>query len=191
MRDRPRDRPRLADAEFTRLVDAHQHRLLAFLVSLVGQHESALDLMQETFYDAWRAAQHGDPPFLPGVADAEARRWLFRAGYHHAISWLRRQRLIRFEPLEAPGGALCLPAAGAAFEDRLAEGEAIRTALSQLAHDDVACLILRVVEDFSAAEVAAILRTTPANVHTRLARARQRLRAAYFQTGMPEEQRHR
>lgn len=68
-----------------------------------------------------------------------------------------------------------------AFEDHLAESDILGAALARLAPQDAACLLLRVVHGFSAREAAQILNTTPDNVNTRLARAKQRLRAAYEQ----------
>jgi RNA polymerase sigma factor (sigma-70 family) len=117
------------------------------------------------------------------VDDAERRRWLFRAGSNNAISALRHGRLIRWEPLQ--GLPEQLFGTDASFETRVEEAEALRAALAQLAPHDVACLLLRVVHGFRAAEVGAILDTTPENVNNRLARAKQRLRAAYLQETAP------
>jgi RNA polymerase sigma-70 factor (ECF subfamily) len=173
-------RPRLSHEEFGRLVDRHQHRLHAYLAGLIGHEEQAFDLVQETFCDAWRAAQKGAPPFLPGTDDNEMQRWLFRAGSNNAISLLRRTRLIRWESLERVEEPLL--GAHDTFEDRVAEGEALQEALAQLAPQDVACLLLRVVHGFSSGEVGMILHTSADNVNNRLARAKQRLRVAYFQS---------
>ncbi|HEV2238695.1 MAG TPA: sigma-70 family RNA polymerase sigma factor [Ktedonobacterales bacterium] len=174
----PEATPHLAPEEFAALVDRHQHALHVYLAGLIGNSEQAFDLVQETFCEAWRAARVGSPPFRRGVDDAERRRWLFRVGSNNAISALRHGRLIRWEPLEILPEQLL--GADTPFETRVVEGEALRAALAQLAPQDVACLLLRVVHGLRAAEVAAILDTTPENVNNRLARAKQRLRAAYL-----------
>lgn len=189
MRDNPHGGRQLSHAAFTSLVDTQQHRLLAFLQGIIGRPEPAFDLVQDTFYDAWRSAQRGDAPFVLGTPEDEVRRWLFRAGYNNAISWLRRKRLIHWESLEQidePHTPMMdVPLS---FEDQLAEGDALQSALRQLSPPDVACLLLRVVHGFSAAETGLILHTSADNVNTRLARAKQRLRAAYFQHTVSEEQ---
>ncbi len=168
---------RLSADGFAWLVDCHQHRLHVYLTGLLGHEDQAFDLVQETFYEAWQATQRGVPPFRPGVADAEVQRWLYRAASNNAISLLRRRRLIRWESLEREG---CSELAGDdAFDEQVAESDALQAALRQLTPDDVACLLLRVVHGFSAAEVGAILNTSADNVNNRLARAKQRLRAAY------------
>ncbi|HKB47540.1 MAG TPA: sigma-70 family RNA polymerase sigma factor [Ktedonobacterales bacterium] len=173
----PRATPQLSHEEFARLIDRHQHPLHVYLAGLIGNSEQAFDLVQETFFEAWRAAQTGAPPFLCGTDDAEIRRWLFRAGSNNAISLLRHGRLIRWESLEDVQEQLL---GASAFEDHVAETDALQAALAQLAPQDVACLLLRVVHGFSASEVGAILSTAPENVNNRLARAKQRLRAAYM-----------
>lgn len=179
MRKRTEPDGLLTEDEFARLVDAYQLRLHVYLSGLTGQPEQAFDLTQETFYDAWRAACAAKPPFTPGAAEDDVRRWLYRVATNNAISLLRHHRLIRWEPLD--NHAEALPEEGMAFEDHLAESDILGAALARLAPQDAACLLLRVVHGFSAREAAQILNTTPDNVNTRLARAKQRLRAAYEQ----------
>jgi RNA polymerase sigma-70 factor (ECF subfamily) len=177
MQGPPQGPPRLSREEFARLVDRHQQRLHAYLAGLVGHEEQAFDLVQETFYDAWRAAQKGTPPFLAGADEADVRRWLYRVAFNNAISALRRSRRIRWESLEGVEEESL--GVEDPFEDRVAEGEALQAALAQLSPHDVACLLLRVVHGFSSGEVGLILDTSADNVNNRLARAKRRLRAAY------------
>ncbi len=170
--------PPMSLAAFTELVNRHQAGLQAFLRGFLETREQAHDLAQDTFHAAWRIAQHGTPPFIAEADEDEVRRWLFHTAYCRAIDHLRRRKLIRWEPLETATDAVVggqLPA----FEDALAEGEAVRAALATLAPSDAACLLLRVVHGFSAAEVGAIVGATPEVVTKRLSRAKQRLRAAY------------
>jgi RNA polymerase sigma-70 factor (ECF subfamily) len=163
------------------MVNHYQGALYGFLYGLVGNGEQAHDLTQDTFHDAWLAVKRGAPPFatLRGPSE-DIRRWLFQVAYHRAISLLRRRRLIRFESLEERSEEDEMPESGLSFEALLAEREALHQALGQLTPPDVACLLLRVVQGFSAAEAAAILETTPDNVNKRLSRAKQRLRTAYL-----------
>jgi RNA polymerase sigma-70 factor, ECF subfamily len=196
VRDHANGLPHLSRDDFTCLVECHQRQLHVYLAGLVGHEEQAFDLVQETFCEAWRAAQRGTPPFVPGAAESEMRRWLFRAGSNNAISQLRRRRLIRWQSLDRPDGPEL--AGEGCFDEHLVESDALRTALRQLAPQDAACLLLRIVHGFSAAEVGLILHTSADNVNNRLARAKQRLRAAYArelpgqpgQPGQREEQRH-
>ena len=158
---------------FTELLERCQWPLYTFLRGIVGEEEQARDLAQDAFYDAWRVAQRGLPPFDSDGDEPGMRRWLFHAGYNRAISALRRRRLIQWLPLESVTITL-------SFEDQLAEGQAVRAALASLAPDDAACLLLIVVQGFTAAEAAQIIGATPQAVAKRFARAKQRLRAAYL-----------
>jgi RNA polymerase sigma-70 factor (ECF subfamily) len=194
MRDRHLPDPSMALtlAEFTALVDRHQHSLFVFLHGLLGEAEQAFDLTQDAFHDAWKAARRGAPPFDAGRCDDERRRWLFAAAYHRAVSALRHRALIRWESLDD----LCTQEGmqpeshSPAFEDQIAEGEALRAALTRLSPEDSACLLLRVVQGFSAQEVGEIVGASPAVVTKRLSRAKQRLRVAYLaREPLPEEQR--
>ena len=178
--DKP-SRPALSAVDFTALVNQHQGALIGFLRGLMANDEQARDLAQDVFHDAWRAALRCETPFSSGDAPEAVRRWLFQAAYHRGISALRRRRIIRWESLEAQQEAapeVFLVAGG--FEEVVAEREAVRTALARLAPQDVACLLLRVVQGFGIAEMSEIMGAAPEAVHKRLSRAKQRLRHTYL-----------
>jgi RNA polymerase sigma-70 factor (ECF subfamily) len=180
--------PPRAPLDFTALVNRHQGALFGFLCGLVANPEQARDLTQDTFHDAWRAASRQEPPFTGDSAPEAMRRWLFQAAYHRAISLLRRRRLIRWESLEESHEhdperyAASLP-----FEENIAEREALQAALATLTPPDVACLLLRVVQGFSAAEAGEIIGAPPDVINKRLSRAKQRLRAAYLAQEAPSQ----
>jgi RNA polymerase sigma-70 factor (ECF subfamily) len=146
---------RLSDETVSRLAERYQQPLYAFLRGFVESGEQARDLTQDTFAAAWRATQACAAPFVEGVAEDEQRRWLYRIAYRRAIDLLRRGRLVRWESLdpfvETEIGNLPL------FEDRVIEGEMLRTALSELSSSDVACLLLRIVHGFTAPQVGEIM----------------------------------
>jgi RNA polymerase sigma-70 factor (ECF subfamily) len=181
--------PPLSPLDFTALVNRHQGALFGFLCGLVANPEHARDLTQDTFHDAWRAVLQQQPPFTAGGAPEAIRRWLFQVAYHRAISLLRRRRLIRWESLEESHErepdryAAYLP-----FEENIAEREALHAALASLTPPDVACLLLRIVQGFSAAEAGEIIGAPPDIINKRLSRARQRLRAAYLAQEAPAPQ---
>jgi RNA polymerase sigma factor (sigma-70 family) len=169
---------------FADLLDRCQGSLFGFVRGIVGDEEQARDLMQDTFYDGWRTAQRGVPPFDGSADEAGMRRWLFHAAYNRAISALRRNRLIQWLPLESVTLSI-------AFEDHVAEGYAVRTALAALAPADVACLLLIIVQGFTAAEAGQVIGASPQAVAKRFSRAKQRLRDAYLaQNPEPEERTH-
>lgn len=61
-------------------------------------------------------------------------------------------------------------------------------ALARLNAQDRACLLLRVVQGFSAAEVGQIVDATPDAVTKRLSRAKQRLRTLYLAHEAPSQE---
>jgi RNA polymerase sigma-70 factor (ECF subfamily) len=175
--------------DFTALVNWYQGALFGFLCGLVANPEQARDLTQDAFHDAWRAARQQEPPFTAESPPEAIRRWLFQAAYHRAISLLRRRRLIRWESLEE--SHVRDPdryAASLSFEENIAEREALQAALASLAPPDVACLLLRVVQGFNAAETGEIIGAPPDVINKRLSRAKQRLRAAYLAQETPAQQ---
>jgi RNA polymerase sigma-70 factor (ECF subfamily) len=186
----PESGRRLSLAEFSPLVERYQRELYAFLRGLVTQPEQARDLLQDTFCDAWRAARRGAAPLVVGGAQEEIRRWLFHAAYCRAISALRRRRLIRWESLDERM-AIDEEALGSlsSFEDQVAEHDALHAALRDLSPRDASCLLLMVVQGFTAAEAAQILDDSPQAIAKRLSRAKRRLLDAYLAHEAASEER--
>src|SRR5258708_9444172 len=87
--------------QFTDLLDRCQWPLYTFLRGIVGDDEQARDLMQDTFYDAWRTSQQGKPPFDSNSEEEAGKRcWLFHAAYNSACSALRPRRTLSWLRLE-------------------------------------------------------------------------------------------
>jgi RNA polymerase sigma-70 factor (ECF subfamily) len=177
-----------ATAAFATLLQQAQRPLYAYLRGLMADDEQARDLAQDVFCDAWRAARQSAPPFDPASDTAGQRRWLFRVAHHKAVSALRHRSVIHWESLDIPGESDSPDAAP--FEDQIAESQAIHAALASLALEEAACLLLNVVQGFTSAEIAQIIGISQGACKKRLARAKQRLRAAYFaqNTGREESQ---
>lgn len=168
-------------AIFVELLRDTQGPLYGFVRGLVGDHEQARDIVQDVYVDAWRAASRAALPFGSGSDASAIRRWLFFVAYRTAASVIRHRRVIAWESLDR----LDSPVIDhfyepAAFEDRVAEGDALRTILASMTRQDVACLLLNIVQGFTSAEIAQIVDVAPEAAKKRLARAKQRLRAAYF-----------
>ena len=171
---------RLAEAAFTAWCDRCQWPLYTFLRGITGEDEPARDLLQETLLRAWRAAQCGAPPFDAARDEAGMRRWVFHVAYTRAISELRHRRVIQWHPLADHDAEPAHATDATPFEDAIGESQALRAALAALAPADAACLVLIVVQGFTAAETAAIVGGTPQAIAKRFARAKQRLRAVYL-----------
>lgn len=183
-------KPSLSVEAFSALLERGQRPLYTFVCGLVGDDEQARDLVQDTFYEAWRVHLKFAPPFDVVRTETEVRRWLFRVAYHRAVSTLRRRRVVRWHSLDATlsDEGADMPVA-AAFEERLVEDDAVRAALVTLGPADVACLTLIVVHGFTAAEVGQIVGASAQAVAKRFARAKQRLRSVYLEQNQQAEER--
>lgn len=178
-------------AEFTALIETTQRAVQGFVRGMLGgDSERARDVAQDVFVDAWRAASRGTAPFDVVWDVGSIRRWLFHVAYRKAVSARRHEDTLRMESLDMlPAAQLVRFCDPRAFEDTIAEGEALHAALAELGSLDAACLLLNVVQGFPAIEIAEMLDCTPAAAKKRLTHAKQSLRAAYFaQHSSPREE---
>ncbi len=180
IRDAPVSPPARLEAAFTEVVAHHQNALCAFLQHLLGDADHAYDVLQDTFYEAWRLTRAHAPPFVEECDEMERRRWLFHVAYRKGLAVLRRRALIRWESLDFLIGLAGEPTQqGSAFEDRLAERELALAALTRLKPKDRAALLLQVAHGLATEEIGQIIGASPAVVRKRLSRAKQRLRSFY------------
>jgi RNA polymerase sigma-70 factor (ECF subfamily) len=181
--------------EFIEEAAPFRAELIAHCYRMLGSVHDAEDLVQETYLRGWR----GYPAFEERAA---LRTWLYRIATTACLRALEnRARRV----LPAGVGAPATEAFGhsgnrdgldvdsshewlepipdaymfATPEDALATRHSVRlavmTALQELPARQRAVLILRDVVQFSAAEVAELLQTTPAAINSSLQRARARL----------------
>jgi RNA polymerase sigma-70 factor (ECF subfamily) len=180
-RDDPKPRPREgarspnAEEAFERLFYGCEARLGRFLAQMVGNRALAEDLLQDSFYEAFRCHDQ-----LEKVEDPEA--WLFGIARNRALAALRRRRRLR--------GALERFARGPEPSERDdLELLALRDLLQRhLNPEDRALLILRYLHGFEATELAVMTGRTPEAVRQRLTRARGRIIRAAAPLANPTDQ---
>jgi RNA polymerase sigma-70 factor (ECF subfamily) len=153
-----------AQEEFIERAAPFRGELIAHCYRMLGSVHDAEDLVQETYVRGWRG-------YSAFEERAALRTWLYRIA---TTACLRA--------LDAHGGSHQwlepLPDAltpETAFSARHSVRLAVATALQELPARQRAVLILRDVVQFSAAEVAELLETTPAAVNSALQRARAHL----------------
>jgi RNA polymerase sigma-70 factor, ECF subfamily len=188
--------------DFERRTDPFRRELLVHCYRMLGSVHDAEDLLQETMLRAWRARERFD------AGRASLRTWLYRIATNACLSALesRSRRPLpsgMVSPTDDPEAPMIprqevpwlqpFPDAmlGAEREDpatALATRGSLRlafvAAMQYLPPRQRAVLILRDVLDWSAAEVAGALDTTPAAVNSALQRARVRLE----EVGVDEDQ---
>ena len=160
------------------LMARHATPIFQFLCRLTGSEEDANDLAQETFVRVFKSSGgfHLDQKFstwLFAIAANLARNHFRWRGRHPQVSLdaenaETRQTLGATLPSDAPA-----PNETALARERAG---AVRQAVVDLPADLRTALVLCEWEERSVAEAAAMLKTTPKAVESRLYRARQTLR---------------
>lgn len=154
---------------FAALVERHQARILALLERLIGCHEQARDLAQETFVSAYRKLAS----FAGGSLFST---WLYRIACNHAAAAGRRRR-----PVAASTGTVPIePVARLAdVSARLEQQELARQvagALDRLDDRYREVVVLADMQGASYEEISAVLDIPLGTVRSRLHRARLELR---------------
>jgi RNA polymerase sigma-70 factor (ECF subfamily) len=150
-------------------------RLGRFLAQMVGNRALAEDLLQDSFYEAFRCRDQ-----LGEIDSPEA--WLFGIARNRALAALRRRRRFR----SALDRLVQRPEPSERDDLELL---ALRDLLQRtLDPDDRALLVLRYVHDFEATELAAMTGRSPEAVRQRLSRARARLIRASGHQSTPSDE---
>ena len=179
-RDRA-DMERLAagqDTALNDLMERHAPPVFHFLCRMVGNEDDANDLAQETFVRVFRARAAFHP-------SEKFSTWLFTIAANLARNHFRWRSRHPNVSLETETGeseqtiGSTLPASDPAPNEQVLATEraaAVRAAVGKLPEDLREAIVLCEWEEFSAADAAKILETTPKAVESRLYRARQMLR---------------
>jgi RNA polymerase sigma-70 factor (ECF subfamily) len=158
-------------AAFAHLVRRHQDAVHRFILRMLGSHEEALELTQDTFIKAWQALPQWQP-------QAQFKTWIYRIASNTAMDALRRRKIVEMVPLEEDFDA---PASGPGPEMQLETRQRLRsleTALAALPVEQREAILLREIEGLSYAEISTALDIHEGTVKSRIARAREALASA-------------
>jgi RNA polymerase sigma-70 factor (ECF subfamily) len=161
-----------ADDRYNAWVHAHYRFLMRSAWALTGSRAVAEDVVQDCFTAAWEHRRQLRQPEL-------ARAWLFRI--------MRRSALRHMAPGPFTPSADELPetaAADAGLDDRLD----LVKGLARIAPIHREVLVLYYFDDMSTAGMAEALEIAPGTVLSRLARARDALKAAIAPPAQPRPQ---
>ncbi len=153
--------------EFEQIALPHSRSLLRVARRLASDPAAAEDLVQETFFRAWRSFDQ----FQTGT---NMRAWLFRILFN---VFYAQGRQISSAPV-----LVSLDAPGHGMEPRcpkelsLVDMAEVSCALGELSDEHRTVLVLAVVEGFTCREMAGILCVPIGTVMSRLSRARRALR---------------
>lgn len=135
--------------------------VFGYLVRMTESREDAEDLLQEVFFAVWRHMGELKRP-------ESARSWVFAIAVNAVTDYHRRRRILRWIPLTRNDRAR------EADEPPSASEIAVRQAIERVPLADRQILVLVGACQLSAPAVAEILGTSPAAVHKRWQRARDR-----------------
>ncbi|MFL5982253.1 MAG: sigma-70 family RNA polymerase sigma factor [Gaiellaceae bacterium] len=156
-------RPR-ADRAFERLYQRHVGDVYRYALAVMRNQADAEDVTQTTFLNAYRSfVEKGNRPEKP-------QNWLIAIA-HNVCRQRFRQSARR--PSEV---AFDDDIADTIVDEEVVSGEDIRRALSHLAFNQRAALVMRELEGRSYAEIAEILDVSTSAVETLIFRARRALR---------------
>lgn len=161
------------DRAFAALVGRYERKLVRVLTRLVRDEELARDLAQETFWKVYNRLDRFDTSRRFGP-------WLFRVGVNLGLDQLRRHDTPTAAQLSidrGPGDSnatIDLPDPDPRLRVELAQE--VQFILERLPVLYRTILVLRDLEGFSSAEVAAIVGRREATVRWRLAKARDLFR---------------
>jgi RNA polymerase sigma-70 factor, ECF subfamily len=152
--------------DFDRLYQSSFNRILYTLYGILGDRAAAEDCAQDAFVRAFKAWNTWKP-------DAPAEAWLHRIAINVAYSHLRQGRLREVGELVRRLGR---PGPG---QDpaQLAEASDLFRALRRLPPDQAAAVVLRHHHGYTNREIAIALGAPESTIASRLAKAKERLRA--------------
>jgi RNA polymerase sigma-70 factor (ECF subfamily) len=190
---RPAPRPPQSSESFDKLYREHVDLVYRYAHRLCGEAESAKDLVQETFLNAYR----GLKDFR---GDARVSTWLYTIASRACLRMRRKRKgaperelsLEEFVPTSNGEFRLQIPIDGLTPEQAL-ENKELREALDQaidkLPKKYRMALVLRDMEGLSAAETGAVMGLSERAVKSRLHRARLFVRRELSTRGIAQDSR--
>lgn len=173
---------------FEQLVLTYQTPIYNLCLRMTGNPEDAADMTQESFLKAWRSLEgfHFESAFST---------WLYRLASNTCLDFLRsvkrrKQFSLTMEDADGETQLLDLTDPAPTPEASLLSAEEsalLGAAMRQLDPEQQRILTLRVVNDLSYTEIAAVLDIKEGTVKSRLARARENLRKKLLQSGNKAE----
>ena len=172
---------------FAELLETHQGKVYGLILRLTGSTEDAMELTQETFFNAWC----GLPSFHQ---DSKFSTWLYRLATNATLDFFRKEKRRRslsvsslsvedddddLRVLDIPDHRFT-PQSEA---ERRELQEAVHRGLSKLSDEHRQVLVLRELNGLSYSEIAQVLQIEEGTVKSRISRARVSLRKILLEDG--------
>ena len=168
------------EREFALLFEEFSAPIFNYVLRMVGDHDRAADITQDTFIKAYRK--------LDTVTEATSvRSWLYRIATNTAIDDMRRRRmLVRAMDDDDQPAFANQPDHRPGPEAQVLAGtldERVQRALMTLRPNHRQCLLLSDLEDMAPQQIGEVMGISYAAVRTLLCRARGEMRRALAAEG--------
>jgi RNA polymerase sigma-70 factor, ECF subfamily len=159
---------------FIAIFNYYSPGIYRYLIGLVRHPEDCEELVQETFFKAWKEMSK-----LRQISSFKP--WLYRIATNLAYDHRRRQRShslflwFSFEDCEGIDDPV-------SFEERVAEEELVSQALHKVPWKYRACLLLEIEGKLSRGEIATVVKISEKSVGTYISYGREYFRQAYYRS---------
>ena len=160
---------------FGLVIERYQRPIGAYLYRLTSEYETARDLTQDTFIQAYQSLRKNKD-------EIQLKAWLYGIATNKALQYRRHKKIITFVPFD--DGSNADPPDGKNQPDNLAEKIMIEAAMLKVPEEQRVCMMLHFVEGFKYREIAQTLGISEDAVRMRVARGSEEFRKVYPQGGM-------
>ncbi len=152
---------------FDELVRRYKDKMFALIYRMTSDRETALDLLQDSFFAAFKELPHFR-------GDASFGSWVYRIASNKSLNFLKRKKLLSFLPLESSDES----AASYEMKDNIQNNElktALTDAVAELPPKQKLVFNLRFYEQLGFNEIAKILDKNVSTVKTNYQKAIEKL----------------
>jgi len=158
---------------FSKLMEAHEHRMYAVAFRMCGNREDAQDCLQESMLRIYRA--------ISGFkGQSSFSTWIYRITINTCLDELRRRKMRKTTSLDnlldtgwSPSDSMDTPENNSI---RMEQRRMIEQAISSLPDDMRAAIVLRDIQGFPYETIASALDTNVGTIKSRISRGREKLR---------------
>ena len=159
---------------FGQIIERYQLPIAKYLYRLTGEYETAKDLAQDTFIQAFQSLRMNKN-------EISLKAWLYGIATNKALEYRRRKKIIIFIPFNDYLKAD--PPDEHNQIEEVPEKMMVETALLKVPKEQRVCMVLHFVEGFKYQEIAQTLGISEDAVRMRVARGSQEFRKQYGPKG--------
>jgi len=159
---------------FGQVIERYQLSIGKYLYRLTGEYETARDLTQDTFLQAYQSLRKNKN-------EIQLKAWLYGIATNKALQYRRRKKIITFVPFDDAQNSD--PPDGKNQPDDLAEKIMVEAAMLKVPEEQRVCMMLHFVEGFKYREIAQTMGISEDAVRMRVARGSMEFRKQYGPQG--------